>query len=82
MNNLSENTELIAHIFKASLTPSGYLYNPPTPEMKGRLLKEFNNESEFFLRVSICEDSETTLKNQKYITKCAFRKMMDEINIV
>jgi hypothetical protein len=28
---VSSNTEQISYIFKASLTPSGYLYNPPTP---------------------------------------------------
>lgn len=39
MKRMTENTELIAHVFRASLTPSGYLYNPPTPQMKGRLLK-------------------------------------------
>lgn len=36
---VSSNTDLISYVFKASLTPSGYLYNPPTPEMKGRLVK-------------------------------------------
>lgn len=39
MKKMTENTELIAQVFRASLTPSGYLYNPPTPQMKGRLLK-------------------------------------------
>lgn len=42
---VSANTELISYIFKASLTPSGYLYNPPTPEMKGRLMKEYSAQS-------------------------------------
>lgn len=39
MSKTTSNTEEITYVFKASLTPSGYLYNPPTPEMKGRLLK-------------------------------------------
>ena len=50
--------------------------------MKGRLLKEYSNEVELFLRVSIQEESQTELKNQKYITKMIFRKEMDEINIL
>lgn len=36
---VSSNTDQICFVFKASLTPSGYLYSPPTPEMKGRLMK-------------------------------------------
>lgn len=39
MKKMIANTDMIAQIFRASLTPSGYLYNPPTPEMKGRMLK-------------------------------------------
>lgn len=42
MKKLSSNTKSIAYVFKAVLTPSGYLFNPPIPEMKGRLLKEMS----------------------------------------
>lgn len=28
---VSTNTDQISYVFKASLTPSGYMYNPPTP---------------------------------------------------
>jgi len=45
--------------------------------MKGRLLKHFTKYSEYFVRVSISDDNEGTLKNQKYITKVAFRSKMD-----
>lgn len=82
MKRLSINTDLIVYIFRVSLTPSGYLFDPPTPEMKGRLLKEYSNEAEFFLRVSIQEENLTDLKNQKYITKMLFRKEMNHINIL
>lgn len=82
MKKLGINTELISYVFRLSLTPSGYLFDPPTPEMKGRLLKEYSNEVELFLRVSIQEENLTDLKNQKYITRMIFRKEMDEINIL
>ena len=36
LKQLSLNSEMIAHVFRAMLTPSGYLYDPPTPEMKGK----------------------------------------------
>lgn len=50
--------------------------------MKGRLLKEYSNQSEFFLRISITDDNEGTLKNQKYITKGALKSYMRSINII
>ena len=36
---LMKDTDLIIYVFRVSLTPSGYLFNQPTPEMKGRLMK-------------------------------------------
>ena len=45
MKRMLQNSELITYIFRASLTPSGYLFNAPTPEMKGRLLKHYNKEA-------------------------------------
>lgn len=54
---ISSNTEFIAYVFKASLTPSGYIYDPPTPEMKGRLLKEMSDCSQFFIRVRISDEN-------------------------
>jgi hypothetical protein len=42
IKKISSNTDFIAYIFKANLTPSGYIYNAPTPEMKGRLLKQYS----------------------------------------
>ena len=54
---ISTNSDSIVYVFKAFLTPSGYLYNPPTPEMKGRLLKEYCKHSEHFLRVTITDDN-------------------------
>lgn len=41
MEKILYTSDSIVHIFRASLTPSGILHNPPTPEMKGRLLKEY-----------------------------------------
>lgn len=79
---ITSNTHTICYIFRASLTPSGYLYNAPTPEMKGRLLKEYTHNSEHFMRVSISDDNEGTLKNQKYITKGALKTFMKKIRIV
>ena len=43
MKRLLYASDSIVFIFRASLTPSGFLFNPPTPEMKGRLLKEYSN---------------------------------------
>lgn len=81
-DKVGSNTDMISYVFKASLTPSGYLYNPPTPEMKGRLMKEYSSQSEFFMRVAIVDDNEGSLKNQKYITKCALKNMMTNITIL
>lgn len=39
MKRILYSSENIVYIFRASLTPSGILHNPPSPEMKGRLLK-------------------------------------------
>jgi RNA-dependent RNA polymerase len=50
--------------------------------MKGRLLKKYDEESEYFLRVAVCDDHEGTLKNQKYITKAALKSKMLELNIL
>ena len=50
--------------------------------MKGRLLKEYSNQSEHFMRVTITDDSEGSLKNQKYITKRALKDRMKRISIV
>lgn len=41
--------------------------------MKGRLLKEYCKHSEHMLRVTITDDNEGSLKNQKYITKGALK---------
>ena len=82
MKRMMKQSDIITYIFRASLTPSGYLFNAPTPEMKGRLLKHFNDESEFFLRISFNDESEVELKNQKYLTKRVFRNRMDKISIL
>jgi hypothetical protein len=82
MAMVGKNTDAIVQVFRLNLTPSGYLFTPPSPEMKGRLLKEFNKYSEFFMRVSICDDHEGTLKNQKYITKVAFKAGMKKLQIM
>lgn len=79
---VSSNTDQIVYVFKASLTPSGYLYNPPTPEMKGRLMKEYSAQSEHFMRVTITDDNEGSLKNQKYITRVPLKKMMEGISML
>ena len=50
--------------------------------MKGRLLKEYCKQSEHFMRVTITDDNEGTLKNQKYITKKALKDRMKRRNIV
>lgn len=50
--------------------------------MKGRLLKEYCKQSEHFMRVTITDDNEGTLKNQKYITKRALKDRMKRISIV
>jgi hypothetical protein len=34
------------------------------------------------MRVAVCDDHEGTLKNQKYITKCALKTRMSEMNIL
>jgi hypothetical protein len=50
--------------------------------MKGRLMKEYCNRSEHFMRVNITDDNEGTLKNQKYITKIALKAKMLELNVL
>lgn len=50
--------------------------------MKGRLLKQFDKESHYFMRVSVVDDHEGTLKNQKYITKGALKSKMLEFTIL
>ena len=82
MNRMLNQSDLITYIFRASLTPSGYLFNAPTPEMKGRLLKHYSVEAEFFLRISFNDESEVELKNQKYLTKRIYRKEMNKISIL
>lgn len=56
MKKIIQNTEMIAHVFRMNATPSGFLYAAPTPEMKGRLLKQFDKESQYFMRVSVVDD--------------------------
>lgn len=73
---------MIAHVFRMNVAPSGFLYAAPTPEMKGRLLKQFDKESQYFMRVSVVDDHEGTLKNQKYITKKALKYKMSEFTIL
>ena len=50
--------------------------------MKGRLLKEYSRQSEHFLRVSITDESEGTLKNQRYLTKKALKDHMNKVMII
>ena len=82
IENVGKNSEGIAQVFRMNLTPSGYLFMPPSPEMKGRLLKEFDRFSQHFMRVSICDDHEGTLKNQKYITIGAFKIAMQKMIVL
>ena len=42
MKKIIKNTDMIAHVFKMNVAPSGFLYTAPNPEMKGRLLKEYD----------------------------------------
>ena len=56
MKKIIKNTEMIAHVFRMNSAPSGFLYAAPTPEMKGRLLKKYDQESEYFMRVAVCDD--------------------------
>lgn len=42
MKKIIKNTDLIAHVFRMNSAPSGFLYTAPTPEMKGRLLKQYD----------------------------------------
>ncbi len=42
MDAIFKNTLNIVYVYKATLTPSGIFFEIPTPEMKGRLLKEFS----------------------------------------
>jgi hypothetical protein len=45
-------------------------------------MKEYTAKSEHFIRVTIADDNEGTLKNQKYITKIAIKSMMQRIPIL
>lgn len=47
--------------------------------MKGRLMKEYNSDSEHFLRVTFSDDNEGTLKSQKYVTKGALKSYMKKV---
>jgi hypothetical protein len=45
-------------------------------------MKEYSDHSEHFIRVSICDDNEGSLKNQRYITKGALKSFMKKIRII
>lgn len=45
-------------------------------------MKEYSPQSEHFMRVTITDDNEGGLKNQKYITKIPLKSMMRKIPIL
>jgi hypothetical protein len=50
--------------------------------MMGRLMKEYSDQSEHFMRVTITDENDGSLKNQKYITKGSLKSMMSTIGIL
>jgi len=38
-----EDNKLMCKVYKMLLTPSGIIFNTPTPEKKNRLLRRFTN---------------------------------------
>ncbi len=69
-------------IYKAILTPSGILPSPISSETKNRLIREFEGQSEFFLKVTLMDDAGENLKNKKYLYDKILRGLLDSIAIM
>lgn len=69
------------YVWRVNITPSGFMYSNKAPEMRNRLLREYAQDIDHFVRCNIVDDNGDTLKNNSYITRGIFRRMLNEIII-
>jgi RNA dependent RNA polymerase len=50
-------SENIANIHRAMVTPAGVYLRGPEPETKNRVLRKYNDHLEYFLRVQFCDEN-------------------------
>ena len=65
-----------------SLTPSGILPNPISHETKCRLIRHYEKYTEFFIKITLLDDVNETMKNQKYLYNKILRKLLDKIKVM
>ncbi|KAF9785643.1 hypothetical protein IL306_005015 [Fusarium sp. DS 682] len=70
------------YIFKAMVTPTRVLLTGPDPESKNRVLRKYNENNDYFLRVIFCEEDGQDLNYHPKIDNepifLRFRRVMDE----
>lgn len=73
------------HILKTSkitLTPSGIIYSQKEPEMSNRVLRKYEKDLNFFLRVKFADDDLDDTKNMKFVIYKYFKPQIENFLIL
>ena len=71
--NVVETNLNLSNIRRLTITPSGVIYNIIEPEMSNRVLRQYKEYDDSFIRINFQDDNYNLALNMKYISKKLFR---------